>query len=136
MQAQQDYSKQALEVYHQIRSGKVKELPNVSKDVMKKITEKLPKEQKDLFAKIDTRSVNAFIKLAKTTDEKNFIKALNDPESVALKLTAAEMEALAGGARWGLAIIGCASMVAVIGSFGLSAGGCAAGAMIYNGLYP
>lgn len=123
MQTQQDYSKQALEVYHQIRLGKIKELPNVSKDVMKKICDKLPKEQKDLFSKINTKSVNAFIKLAKTTGEKDFIKAINNPESVALKLTSAEMEALAGGARFGLAIIGCASMVAVIGSFGLSAGG-------------
>jgi len=46
------------------------------------------------------------------------------------------MEALKGGGRIGLALIGCASMIAVIGSFGLSAGGCGAGAMIYNGLYP
>ncbi len=136
MQQAANFNQQALEIYHMVRSGKITEIPNLSKDVSKKISEKLPKEQKELFASIDAKAVNAFIKLAKTTSEQDFVTIMTDPDNVAVKLTAKEMEALKGGARIGLAIIGCASMIAVIGSFGLSAGGCAAGGMIYNGLYP
>ncbi len=136
MQQAANFNQQALEIYHMVRSGKITEIPNLSKDVSKKISEKLPKEQKELFGSIDAKAVNAFIKLAKTTSEQDFVTIMTDPDSVAVKLTAKEMEALKGGARIGLAIIGCASMIAVIGSIGLSAGGCAAGAMIYNGVYP
>lgn len=136
MQQAANFNQQALEIYHMVRSGKITEIPNLSKDVSKKISEKLPKEQKELFGSIDAKAVNAFIKLAKTTSEQDFVTIMTDPDNVAVKLTAKEMEALKGGARIGLAIIGCASMIAVIGSFGLSAGGCAAGAMIYNGVYP
>lgn len=128
--SQDDYLR---EVHRNIVRGGIKTLPSIAPEVRQKILSKLPPEKQHLI-NFDAKSVNALIKAASSMNEDDFIAFAKDPASVPVKLGPAELEALRGGGRGRLGfattVLGAASVIATVGAFGLSAGGCFSVVMI------
>jgi len=110
------------EIYRAIRSGSVREMASITSEVKATVAAKLPAEQRGAFQTMDVGAVNTIVRVAKSLSEAEFLRFVEDPESVAIKLSPAEMEFLKGGrVPWqcwlagGLSLLGCAASLGAAG---------------------